>query len=81
MILPLTGGDIAGRRSPGPEGKIDEARSLGEASNSCRGGPGEGIKAGTVGWTSVTLKPGRYELVCNLPNHYANGMRQELTIR
>ena len=24
VILPLTGGDIAGRRSPGPEGKIDD---------------------------------------------------------
>ena len=80
VILPLSAGGIAGRRSPGPDGKIDEAGSLGEASNSCEGGSGEGIRARTVGWTSVTLKPGRYELVCNLPNHYANGMRQELTV-
>lgn len=80
VILPLSAGGTAGRLSPGPEGKIDEAGSLGEASNSCLGGSGEGIKATAVGWTTVTLKPGRYELVCNLANHYANGMHQELTV-
>ena len=80
VILPLTAGRIAGGRTPGPDGKIDEAGSLGEASNSCLGGSGDGIKARTVGWTSVRLKPGRYELVCNLPNHYENGMHQELTV-
>lgn len=81
VILPLSAGGIAGRRSPGPDGRIDEAGSLGEASNSCQGGSGEGIRARTVGWTSLTLKPGRYELLCNLPNHYRNGMHQELTVR
>ena len=25
--------------------------------------------------------PGRYELVCNLKNHYANGMHHELDVR
>lgn len=80
VILPLAGGAVAGERVPGADGKVDEAGSLGEASNSCAGGVGDGIKAGTVGWTTVTLTPGRYELVCNLPNHYANGMRQELLV-
>jgi uncharacterized cupredoxin-like copper-binding protein len=28
----------------------------------------------------VTLAPGRYELVCNLRNHYANGMHQEIVV-
>jgi len=28
----------------------------------------------------VTLAPGRYELVCNLQNHYANRMYQELVV-
>jgi len=28
----------------------------------------------------VTLPPGRYELICNLPNHYADGMYQELVV-
>lgn len=80
VILPLTGGAVAGQRVPGADGKVDETGSLGEASNSCAGGVGEGIKAGTVGWTTVTLAPGRYELVCNLANHYADGMRQELQV-
>lgn len=65
---------------PGADGKIGEAGSLGEASASCRGGSGEGIRAGTVGWTTLTLAPGRYELVCNLRNHYANGMHQPLRV-
>jgi uncharacterized cupredoxin-like copper-binding protein len=28
----------------------------------------------------VTLAPGHYELVCNLENHYADGMYQELDV-
>jgi hypothetical protein len=43
-------------------------------------GTGEGIRAGTVGWTTLTLAAGGYELVCNLRNHYANGMHQEFLV-
>ena len=43
-------------------------------------GTGDGITSGTVSWTTVTLPPGRYELICNLPNHYADGMYQELVV-
>ena len=53
---------------------------MGEASTSCGAGAGEGIRAGTVSWTTLTLAPGRYELICNLPNHYADGMYQELLV-
>jgi Sulfocyanin (SoxE) domain len=28
----------------------------------------------------VTLHPGRYELICNLPNHYADGMYAQLVV-
>ena len=80
VILPLAGGAVAGQRVPGPDGKVNETGSLGEVSNSCAGAAGDGIKAGTVGWTTVTLAPGRYELVCNLPNHYADGMHQMLVV-
>ena len=52
----------------------------GEVSASCRADAGEGITSGSAGWTTLTLPPGRYELVCNLPNHYAAGMYQELTV-
>lgn len=31
-------------------------------------------------WTTVTLAPGRYELVCSLPGHYGAGMYSELDV-
>lgn len=80
VVLPLPGASAAGTRVPGADGKVDEAGSLGEASASCGEGPGEGISAGSVGWATITLNPGRYELVCNLPNHYIDGMHQELDV-
>jgi uncharacterized cupredoxin-like copper-binding protein len=80
VILPLAAGSVAGRRTPGSDGKVDEAGSLGEASASCAGGAGDGIKAGSVGWGTVTLPAGHYELVCNLANHYADGMYQEFVV-
>ncbi len=80
IILPLAAGAAAGQRTPGADGKVDETGSLGEASRSCGSGTGEGLTSGAVGWTTVTLPPGRYELICNEPNHYAAGMYQELVV-
>jgi len=81
VLLPLSSGAVAGQRVPGADGKVDEAGSLGESSASCAAGSGDGITASAAGWTTLTLAPGRYELVCNLKNHYANGMRAELDVR
>ncbi len=80
VVLPLAKGESAGQRVVGSDGKVDEAGSLGESSTTCASGSGEGIASGAVGWVTVTLAPGRYELVCNLTNHYANGMRQEIVV-
>ena len=80
VILPLGVAGRTGQLSAGPDGKVPESTSVGEASKSCDGGPGEGINVGAVGWTTVTLLAGRYELMCNLPNHYANGMHQLLVV-
>jgi len=80
VILPLAADAAAGQRNVGPDGKAAETGSLGEASGSCAAGTGKGIAAGTVGWTTVTLPPGRYELVCNLVNHYADAMHQEFVV-
>ena len=80
VVLPLPASQIVGTRLIGGDGKIDEAGSLGEASNTCAEGPGQGILPGASGWVSVTLVPGRYELVCNLPGHYAAGMYTQLTV-
>lgn len=81
VVLPLGKTAAAGQRVPGADGKVDESGSLGEASASCDGGPGEGIDSGAVGWVTIRLAPGRYELVCNIKNHYADGMYQELDVR
>jgi uncharacterized cupredoxin-like copper-binding protein len=80
VVLPLEPGRGEGQRVPGANGKVDEAGSLGEASASCAAGSGEGITAGSVGWVTLNLPAGRYELVCNLRNHYANGMHQLLVV-
>jgi len=80
VVLSLPEPQIVGTRPIGGDGKIDEAGSLGEASNTCGEGAGQGILPGASGWVSVTLKPGRYELVCNLPGHYAAGMYTQLTV-
>jgi uncharacterized cupredoxin-like copper-binding protein len=80
VILPLAAGAAAGERVPGGDGKVAETGSLGEASRSCGSGTGDGLASGTMGWTTVTLPPGRYELICNEPNHYADGMYQALDV-
>jgi hypothetical protein len=43
-------------------------------------GAGEGIAPVDASWVTLALKPGRYELVCNLPGHYAAGMYGELDV-
>lgn len=39
-----------------------------------------GIDPGAIGWVTVDLPRGAYELVCNLPGHYAAGMYTELRV-
>lgn len=80
VILPLPGDQIAGTRTIGGGGKIDEAGSLGEASASCAECAGLGILPGSSGWVTVNLPPGRYELLCDVAGHYAAGMCALLTV-
>lgn len=80
VVLPLPSGTPAGARLVGADGKIDEADSLGEASRTCGDGSGDGIAPGTAGWVTITLRPGRYELLCNLPRHYGAGMFAEFDV-
>lgn len=81
VVLPLAGRAAAGTRTVGPDRTVSEAGSIGEASNNCGSGAGDGIRAGGAGWVTLTLNPGRYELICNLPGHYAAGMFTELDVR
>ena len=80
VILPLPASGVVGARPIGADAKTSEAGSLGEASNTNGKGAGQGIAAGASSWLTVTLAPGQYELVCNLPNHYADGMHQEIDV-
>ena len=80
VVLPLEPGASAGQRSVGAEGRVDEVGSLGEASRTCGGGAGEGINPGAIGWVTLDLAAGDYELVCNLAGHYASGMYTTLHV-
>ncbi len=78
MVMPLGAGQYSGQRAIGIDGRVDESGSLGEASRTCGAEEGDGIGAGTNGWTTVDLPPGRYELLCNIAGHYGGGMYAEL---
>jgi uncharacterized cupredoxin-like copper-binding protein len=79
VIMPMPPGG-PGSRSIGTDGKVSEDGSLGEASNTCGEGAGEGIQPGAASWVTLHLAPGRYELICNIAGHYAMGMYTELDI-
>lgn len=80
VILPLPGGQQIGERSVGQDGTVDESGSLGEASKSGGSGAGEGIDPGATGWVTVDLARGRYEIACNIKDHYAAGMYTLLVV-
>jgi uncharacterized cupredoxin-like copper-binding protein len=79
VIMPMPAGGL-GSRSVGTDGKVSEDGSLGEASNSCGEGAGEGIRPGAESWVTLNLDSGRYELMCNIAGHYSMGMYSALTI-
>ena len=81
VVLPLADDELAGQRPVGYDGSVAEDDAVTEASADCAAGTGDGILPGGAGWVTVRLAPGRYELVCNLPGHYAAGMVDELVVR
>jgi uncharacterized cupredoxin-like copper-binding protein len=80
LVLPAPADGI-GTRTVGSDGKIDESSSLGEASTSCGEGAGQGITPGATSWITLQLAPGNYELLCDEPWHYANGMFTLFTVQ
>ncbi len=80
LVLPLAADQPIGLRRVGSHGQVSEQGGLGEASRTCGAGSGSGIAPGGTGWTTLTLVPGRYELICNRPGHYAMGMFAELDV-
>lgn len=71
LILPLTDSQAIGARPFGPGAKVDEAGKLAKPAHS---------EPKVVKSVTVTLAPGRYELVCNHPGHYISGMYALLTV-
>jgi len=71
LILPLADSQMIGARPFGPGAKIDEAGKLTNAAHS---------EPKVVRTVTLTLAPGRYELVCNHPGHYVSGMYALLTV-
>lgn len=80
VVLPLAADTAAGQRAVQSDRTVDESGSLGEASRNCGAAAGDGIRVGSAGWVTLRLQPGRYELLCNLPGHYAAGMYAELDV-
>lgn len=79
VVLPMSA-DGLGTRPVGADGKIEESASLGVASRSCASGVGDGIAPGSRSWVTIDLRSGTYELVCDEPWHYANGMDAAFTV-
>jgi uncharacterized cupredoxin-like copper-binding protein len=80
VVLPLTTTRSGQLRVAG-DGQVSERGALGEASAPCAASAGEGLEPGTTGWVTISLRPGRYELVCNEPHHYGRGMHTVLVVR
>jgi uncharacterized cupredoxin-like copper-binding protein len=53
-------------------GRVSEDTSVGEVSE---------IDGGATKTEKIDLKPGKYVFVCNIPGHYADGMRGALTVQ
>ncbi|MDA8359593.1 MAG: sulfocyanin-like copper-binding protein [Actinomycetota bacterium] len=80
VVLPLAPSHTVGERPIGADNRVSEKGSLGEASNTCGQGAGAGIDAGAISWVTLHLNAGNYELVCNIPGHYAGGMFAKLRV-
>ena len=80
MVMPLGPGQNPGQRPVGANWEVNETGSLGEAARTCGAGEGDGIAPGAMGWTTLSLTPGRYELFCNIAGHYGSGMYTELDV-
>jgi hypothetical protein len=55
---------------------VDETGSLAEASSACGTDSGDGIPRGSASLVTLHLDARRYELICNPPGHYAQGVHR-----
>jgi len=81
LVMPLAAGQSAGQRTVGSDDRISETGKVGEAQPVCPTDPGvDGTVPGGISQVTLTLAPGSYEIVCNLPGHYRAGMHATLTV-
>lgn len=80
VVLSLPADQRIGHREVKSDGRVDETGSLGEAAKPCGEGAGDGIDPGGLSWTTLQLRPGTYEMFCNIPGHYAAGMYRTLVV-
>ena len=66
--------DFAVGSFEGQSDRIDE-----DAAGTNVGETGD-LEPGTSKTVTITLEPGHYAVVCNLPGHYRMGMRQDVTV-
>jgi uncharacterized cupredoxin-like copper-binding protein len=69
VVVPSTGGAAALRQ---PDGTASEEGSLGEVAD---------VEPGGGGQLTVTMPPGKYVLLCNLPGHFANRMYANFVVQ
>ena len=69
VVVPSAGGAAALRQ---PDGTADEAGTEGEVAD---------VEPGAGGKLTVTLPPGKYVLLCNLPGHFAGGMYANFVVK
>ena len=68
VVVPAPGGSQSLKQ---PDGTASEEGTLGEAPD---------VEVGKTTTFTVTMKPGKYSLLCNLPGHFANGMYADFTV-
>lgn len=78
-VMPVTASGPGSRRTDS-DGTVSEDGALGHAESACASGEGDGIPPGSASWLTLKLTPGQYELICNEPWHYRNGMYDVLTV-
>jgi uncharacterized cupredoxin-like copper-binding protein len=71
-LVLLKSADAPASLKIGGQGRVSEKASVGEVSET---------KPGVSRSTTFDLKPGRYVYVCNIPGHYASGMRGVLVVK
>ena len=75
LVFPLAADGLPGIRPIGADDRVDESAVIGEAKPVCAQPASlDGIAPGNIARVTLDLKPGRYEIVCNLPGHYRVGM-------